>query len=179
MYFEKSGPGNAAATISLALEAAEKKKIDHIAVASNSGATAELLAGCGRNVVCVSHAYGFQGKGQNEMTDAARGRLQAAGIRVITATHVLSGVERAVSRRNGGMYPAEIMSDVLRMFGHGLKVCVEIAVMALDGGLIPYGEKIIAIGGTSSGADTALVMTPDHANDIFKTRIHEIICKPY
>jgi hypothetical protein len=47
---------------------------------------------------------------------------------------VLSGAERAVSRAFNGAYPVEITDYSLRMPGSGVKVAVEIAVMALDGG---------------------------------------------
>lgn len=76
------------------------------------------------------------------------------------------------------MDPAQVVAHALRMFGQGTKVCVEIAVMALDAGLIPFGREIIAIGGTGRGADTALVLTPAHSRQFFATWIHEIICKP-
>jgi len=39
-------------------------------------------------------------------------------------------------------------------------VCVEIAGMALDAGLVPYGKEIIAVAGSGTGADTAIVITP-------------------
>lgn len=178
MIFSKAGPENTARTIELALKVAQEREIEHIVVASNTGDTALLLKGCGKKVVCVSHAYGYVGKGQNELTPEAREELRQAGIEVVTASHVLSGVERGISNHSKGMYPAEIISNTLRMLGQGMKVCVEVSIMALDAGLIPYGKKIIAIGGTGRGADTAVVMTPTHANDVFATRIHEVICKP-
>jgi hypothetical protein len=64
------------------------------------------------------------------------------------------------------------------MFGQGVKVCVEISVMAMDAGMIPYGERVIAVAGTGRGADTAIIIKPAHAKDILNTRIQEIICKP-
>ena len=143
-----------------------------------TGSTAELLAGSGKNIVCVTHADGYKEPGINELSPEERKKLTAAGVKVPTTTHVLSGVERGISTQSGGMYPAEIMSNTLRMFGQGVKVCVEIAIMALDAGMIAYGEKIIAIGGTGRGADAAVVMTPAHAREAFNTRIHEIVCKP-
>ena len=178
VYFPKRGPENTSKTIELALAAARERNIGHIVVASNSGETAQLLLPSDKTVVCVTHAYGYREKGKNEMPDEMRERLQKAGIRVVTASHVLSGVERGISNHSKGMYPAEIISYALQMFGQGVKVCVEIATMALDAGQIPYGEKIVAIGGTERGADTAVVMTPAHANEIFRTYIHEMICKP-
>jgi hypothetical protein len=83
-----------------------------------------------------------------------------------------------MSRKFGGAYPVEIMAHTLRMFGQGVKVCVEVAVMALDAGLIPHGREVIAVGGTGRGADTAVVIRPAHASSIFDTYICEVICKP-
>jgi hypothetical protein len=64
------------------------------------------------------------------------------------------------------------------MLGQGVKVCVEISISALDAGLIPFGKPVITVAGTGRGADTAALLTPAHANAIFETRIHEILCKP-
>lgn len=178
MYFKKQGSENTSQTLELAVAAARRGQIGHVVVASNSGKTALPLLDAGLSVVCVTHAYGYPEKGKNEMPDEVRERLQAAGVRVLTTSHVLSGVERGISNRSKGMYPAEIIANALRMFGQGTKVCVEVATMALDAGLIPYGERIVSIGGTGRGADTAVIMTPAHAADFFETFIHEIICKP-
>ena len=64
------------------------------------------------------------------------------------------------------------------MFGQGTKVCVEISTMALDSGLIPYNEPIIAIGGSAHGADTAMILKPEYSSAILDTKIQEFICKP-
>ncbi len=90
----------------------------------------------------------------------------------------MSGAERALSTSFGGAYPVEIIAHTLRMFGAGVKVAAEIGSMALDAGLIPYGESIIAIGGTKRGADTAVRMVPHHAKSIFETKMREIFCMP-
>ena len=44
-----------------------------------------------------------------------------------------------------GVYPTDIVAMALRLLGQGFKVCVEISVMALDAGLIPYNEEVIVI----------------------------------
>ncbi len=180
MYFESEGKHNTQKTVELALKAAREKGIRHIVVASCSGYTAGFFKDAkDLEVVCVTHVNGFSEKGKNEMPDEVRRQLIASGMKVLTTTHVLSGAERGLSRKFGGTYPVEIMAHTLRMFGQGVKVCVEISVMALDAGLIPYGQPIIAVGGTGEGADTAVILTPSHASSILETRIHEIICKPY
>ena len=180
MYFEKKGPVNTDITIEQALRVAKERCIKHIIVASVSGKTALLLAGDQEyNVVCVTHVNGFVEPGANQLEASVRQELQKKGVAVLTTTHVLSGVERGISKHKGGMYPAEIMAATLRMFGEGMKVCVEVAIMALDAGLVPYGEDVIALGGTSSGVDTAIIIRPAHASDALQTSVRKVICKPY
>ena len=91
---------------------------------------------------------------------------------------LLAGVDRALRTKFQGVYPSEIVASALRMFGQGVKVCVEISVMALDAGLVPYGEEIVAVAGSGTGADTSCVIVPAHSNNFFDTVIKEIICMP-
>ena len=178
MYWEDKGRNNTEKTVKLALERARQLDIDHIVVASNTGDTAKLLLDQGVKVVCVTHHVGFAKPGYDEMPAEMREYLQSKGAAVLTTTHLLAGIGRSITKEFGGLDPAQVVAHALRMFGQGTKVCVEIAVMALDAGLIPYGKEIIAIGETGRGADTALVLTPAHSRQFFATQIHEVICKP-
>ena len=179
MIFERKGRENTEIAIDLAVRTAKERNIRHIIISSNSGDSALLLAGCGISTVCVTHVNGFVKKGENEMTQEMRQKLVSEGIAVLTATHALSGAERSLSKKFGGIHPVEIIAHTLRMFGQGTKVCVECSAMALDAGLIPYGEPVIALGGTGRGIDTAIILTPEHASGILDTQINEILCKPY
>ncbi len=178
MYWEKKGPAQTGPTIEAALARARELDIGHVVVASNSGSTAKLLVGKGLEVICVTHHVGYKEPGFNEMKAETRRHLEEQGVRVLTTTHLLAGVDRALRFKFQGVYPAEIIASSLRILGQGLKVCVEISVMALDAGLIPYGKEIIAIGGTGRGADTACVIVPAHSNNFFDTEVKEIICTP-
>jgi uncharacterized protein len=101
--------------------------------------------------------------------------LESRGVVVLTQSHVLSGVERSISQKFGGISRVEAIAEVLRsLLGHGLKVCVEIAIMAADAGAIPI-EDVITVGGSGSGSDTALVIRPAHMNNFFNAHIREII----
>ena len=84
--------------------------------------------------------------------------LARKGVPLVLASHVLSGAERGLSTKMGGIYPVEIIAHTLRMLSQGVKVCLECSVMALDAGAIPYGEKVVAVGGTGHGADTACTL---------------------
>ena len=50
--------------------------------------------------------------------------------------------------------------------------------MAADAGLIPSGEPVIAVGGSSHGADTALILRAANSSRILNTKVEEILCKP-
>jgi hypothetical protein len=178
MYWEQKGRANTAATVDLALKRAKELGIKQVVVASNSGYTAEQFLDREVDVVCVTHHIGFMNPGEDEMPPRVRQKLADKGIGLLTTTHLLAGVDRAVRIKFGGLYPAEIIAQSLRMLGQGVKVCVEIACMALDAGLIPYGQEVIAVAGSAAGADTALVIVPAHSNQFFDTKVKEIICKP-
>lgn len=179
MFWSKCGEENTKETISLAVKRAKELGIKRIVVASNTGRTglacSEVFDG---DIICVTHHVGFREPGMDEMPAEQRALLAEKGIKTLTTTHLMAGIDRAVRNKFGGLYPAELMAASLRMLGQGVKVCVEIAGMALDAGLIPYGEEVIAIGGTASGADTAVVIIPAHSNNFFETKVKEIICKP-
>jgi len=169
------------ATLKAALERARELHIRHLVVASTSGKTALELAKmlpANFEAVCVTHHAGFGEFGKNELPESVEIKLAEHGIPVLRTTHLFAGVERAIRLKVGGLGPAETIAFTYRTLGEGTKVAVEIAVMALDAGLIPYGKDVIAIAGTGSGADTAVVIRPAHSRQFFETRVKEIICKP-
>lgn len=181
IVFEQTGPCNTQRALQLALEAARQRGIGTLVLPTTQGGVPQLLRGmdtAGLKIVFVTHANGFKAPGQQELPESERAAMQAAGYTVVTATHVLSGAERCFSRQFGGVGPVELVAHTLRMFGQGTKVAVEIAVMALDAGAIAYGQPVVAMGGTGSGVDTALVMRPAHGAALLDTRIDEMLCKP-
>ena len=184
-YFEKPGKENTERTAELAVQRAAERGIKHIVVASDSGRTGLLVAEKASKkkigVVVVTEAYGSSEKGRWEMDDGCLAKLEKMGVKVLSCTHALSGVERAISKKLGGASRVESIAGALRsLFGQGLKVCVEISVMAADSGCIPCDGKteVIAIGGTESGADTAVIILPSHASSFFDAQVREIIAIP-
>lgn len=178
MYWDSKGEGNTTDTIDLALTRARELGIEHVVVASNTGKTAKLCLDQGFQIACVTHHVGFKNPGEDEMPREVRQELESKGVKCLTTTHLMAGLDRAVRLKFGGLYPSEIIAASLRMMGQGVKVAVEIAGMALDGGLIPYGQEVVVIAGSGRGADTALVVVPAHSQRFFDTKIKEIICKP-
>lgn len=180
MYWKERGPANTAATIEAAVKRAKELGVKNMVVASSTGATAEKLLeqGAGFKIACVTHHHGFAGPGTDEVPAEVRARLTQEGVSMLTTNHLFAGVDRALRLQFKGAYPAEIVANTLRLLSQGVKVCVEISVMALDAGLVPYGEEIIALAGSGAGADTACVIVPAHSNSLFDTEIKEIVCMP-
>jgi hypothetical protein len=183
--FEKPGRENTDETCRIAIERATAMGNAPLVASTTTGAAGARLCeiakemGFGGKVVIVTHAYGSIKPGENAMKPEHRAVMEEYGATLVTAAHVLSGVERAMSSKFQGVYPAEIIANSLRMLSQGIKVVVEIGSMALDNGAIPYGVPIVCAGGTGGGLDTVVTMNPAHANKIFETSIHEVLCMPY
>jgi hypothetical protein len=179
MYFDQPGKDNTDQTLAYALERGKELGLKEVVVASSTGKTAykamEVLEGF--RLTVVTYHCGFKEPFKNRMADDVRKDIEGKGIRVIASSHALSGVERSVAQKHSGVYPVLLIADTLRLFGQGTKVAVEVAVMAADAGALT-GNDIISIGGSGSGADSALVLRPAHQNNFFDIRIREIICKP-
>ncbi len=179
MYFDKPGKGNTEQTLTLARDRAASLGINEVVLASTTGDTAYVALEIfnGFKLTVVTTHCGAGKPFQSIMPEEVLKDLKDKGVTVVSATHALSGVERAVAQKHSGIYPALLIADTLRLFGQGTKVAVEIAIMAADARALS-GKDIVAIGGSSRGADTALVLKPVNQSDLFDMRIREIICKP-
>jgi hypothetical protein len=181
VYFSQPGSQNTDEILRLAKIRAKELGIKSILVASTTGDTAvkamEKLKGF--RVVVVSHFTGMKGPNIQEFTDENRQKVISAGGTVLTATHVFSGLSRAMRKKFKMYLFEEVVANTLRLFGQGMKVACEITLMAADAGQVRTDEDVIAIGGTSRGADTALVLRPVNSEDFFDLKVKEILCKPH
>ena len=169
------------ALLNVVRKRAQELGVKTILVASTKGGTGVKVAESfnGYNVVVVTHSTGFIGPDVQELTAENRKRILKAGGRILTTTHAFGGLGRAIRRKFGTYQSDEIVANTLRIFGQGVKVAVEIALMAADSGLISVNEDVISIGGSGEGADTALVLRAANVQDFFDVKVHEIICKPW
>ena len=181
--FKEKGRVNTSAAAAMAVETALRYNTDIVA-ASNTGVTIDALLEEKRKqnytgtINHGTHAQGFIKKDENELSEEKRQELQSQGVKVITSGHALSGAERGISSVFKGAYPVEIVAHTLRMFGAGVKVCVECALMAADNGAVSVSKPVVCVGGSGGGADTVCVLTPSYSSKLFELKINEIICKP-
>jgi hypothetical protein len=180
VYFTEPGSGNTEKTLEIARKRAGQLGIKTIVVASTSGETGVKAVKLFSNykVVVVTHSTGFPAPDAQELTPQNRAKILEQGAMILTATHAFGGVGRAVRRKFHTYQVDEIIAQTLRVFGQGAKVACEIVLMAADAGLIRTDEEVICIGGTASGADTALVVKPAHTQDFFELKVREVLCKP-
>ncbi len=183
VLFDLPGPRNTDETLRIAKEFAEENHVRDIVVASTTGETAlkalQVFPPSEFNLVVVTHSYGFVKLGEQEFDREIREKLEKEGVKVLTCIHALSGVERAFRNKLGVWMPVDLIARSLRsIMGDGFKVCIEIALMAADAGLIPIDKNIIAIGGTGRGADTAVLLKPSNTSHFLDLRVRAVLCKP-
>lgn len=173
-YFETPGPENTEETLRLAAERAKARGINKIVLASTTGKTArraaELFAGTKIKLVVVPHQYGFIGR--QRFPSALVAELEKKGHRVHFGTMLF---------HTDGFYGTTtptVMAILLRTLCQGMKVAVEIVLMATDSGCVAAGEKVIVVTGSGRGSDTAVVAIAANSTKLHELHITEIICKP-
>ena len=176
VYFEEPGIENTEVTLRLAIERAKARNIQKIVLASTRGDTARLAAKLWAadevKMIVVPHQYNFMTLRQRFPAELVR-ELEKQGHAVHFGT-MLFHTENLY-----GMNTPRIMANLLRTFCQGMKVCIEIILMATDGGQLEIGEKVIAVTGTGRGADTAVVAIASSSTRLSELHITEIICKPF
>ena len=188
VYFGEAGAINTERTLALARERARQLGIGTVLVATTRGGTgvqaAELFregdadVGDVVDVIVVTHSTGFGAPDKQELTSQNRAAIEAAGGRILTCQHAFGGVNRAVRKKLDTYQLDEVIAYTLRIFGQGIKVVVEMALMAADAGLVRTDAPVMCIAGSGRGADTAAVVLPTNAQTFFDVRVLEILCRP-
>jgi hypothetical protein len=184
-YFEKAGPLNTDEALSIAKKFADQLNIKDIVVASTTGGVAEkatkLFNPNNYNLIIVIHSYYFvNNKTRQEFPEEKLQEIKKTGAKVLVATHAMSGIERTIRTSLKQWCPVDLIALFYReQFSQGTKVCIEIASMVVDAGLISDLERdIICVGGTSRGADTVCLIKPAPTSAFDKLRVKAILAKP-
>jgi len=123
VYFARAGAGNTEGVIQAVQKRAQELRIEHVVIASDSGETTlkfwEALQGTGVKLVSVCEHAGYDGGDEISIREEARKDPESKGIKVLVASHALSGVSRSISKKFGGITPVEVIAHTLRLFGGG------------------------------------------------------------
>ncbi len=174
VYFEEPGKVNTEETLKLAIERAKARGIHKMVLASTRGDTARLamdkLSGTDIRMVVVPHQYGVPEKQPFSLELIPL--LEQKGHCVHFGT-MLFHTDKLYDTQ-----APRVMATLLRTFSQGMKVCVEMTLMAVDGGRVAPGEQIVVVAGTGRGSDTAVVLTAASSWELANLHVQEIICKP-
>lgn len=174
-YFDNTGKENTEKTFQLVKESLEAKHIKKLVLASTTGSSAkqamEFFKDTDVQLIAVPHQYDFSNK-TNRFSRELAEEMRSRGHEVHFGTMLFH-----TDKLFGSGIPTTV-ANFLRCFSEGFKVCYEIVLMASDAGLLATGEQVIAVAGTSSGSDTALIMQAGSSQSLKNLRVNEIICKP-
>ncbi len=180
-YFNKPGGKNTRAVLEAVSKRAKDLSITKVLIASYTGRTAfDALKVLDKsiNIIAITHVTGYAKPNVQELEEKDRKELESQGVKVLTCQHAFGGVGRGVRNKLDTYQVDEIMAYTLRVFGQGVKVAIEVTLMAADAGLVRTDEDVISIGGTAQGADSALVIKPTNSARFFDLKVKEVICKP-
>jgi hypothetical protein len=184
LYFDEAGRKNTDLILGAALRRAVALGVEHVVVASNTGATGRRALELARelgfdgHLVVVAEHCGFREPGVQLMPSEVRRELEAGGARVVVGTHALSSISRSYRMKWGGMDMLETIAEAYRRVSQGFKVCVEISLMAADAGEIPVDRDVVAVGGSGGGADSSIVLRAANQNRFFDLKVREVIGMP-
>jgi hypothetical protein len=162
VYYEQPGKDHTEETLKLALERAKARGIKKVVLASTWGDTAKLAAerwaGTGIKIVVIPHQYGFMAEPGQHFPPELITQLEKQG-------HVVHfGTMLFHTENFYGVTVSRAMANLLRTFCQGMKVCVEIVLMAADAGKVMTGENVVVVAGSGRGSDTAVVAIAASSN---------------
>ena len=164
-YFATKGQENTSDLVDIVVKRLEEGDISAVAVATTSGRTALSLAEAVNGRAPV-YAVNFQNS--DKLDPDLRRKAEEAGAVFMPEKPVARYI-----RQIPGHSP-----DTLRCFGQGMKVAVEVIMQAVEVGHIAGGDRVIGIGGTSWGADVAVVARAAGGDNLSGLWVSEILAKP-
>ncbi len=188
-YFEEAGPENTNLVIEAVSQRLESGGVRKVVVASTSGETAVRLARKLKDkaeIICVSEAPYRRERGADWpcIIPEIKKKLEKLGVAVIDKAPEVFFNSVLEAAPWGNAFPERLVRETLYCFGQGMKVAVEVALVAVSCGYITPFEDVIGIGGMGSGADTAILLKATYPPCLFdkdpskRLEIKEIIAMP-
>ena len=171
VYFDKGGKEHTSATLQAAKEWLAGLEFDAVVVTSTTGRTAltaaAVFAGTGARLIAVpfqKHLWEKYSPLDPEMAAECRD----LGVEFLPDEPALPLLD---TLRPDIVYAWRAISE-------GFKVAVQVASMCVDLGLLEPGAHVIATGGSSRGADTALTVETYGYDNVLKSNVTGIIAMP-
>ncbi len=190
LYFPEYGELNTSAVTDVVRERLSEGGIEALVVASTTGKTALGLAQKVRlesdlPIICVSDPP--WAKYYPAITPDNRQALEKLEVEIVDRVPYASHSHSVGPCKNmyGTLDLRVMIFDAFRLVGgQGLKVAMEVGMMATDGGRVKPGAIILCVGGTGTGADCAIVMKAGFSVDLLSRKserrphVREILAMP-
>ena len=171
LYFETGGPEHTTAALEAAKERAAELCVAAVVVTSCSGKTAleaaRIFQGTGTRVICAPFQKHLWGR-YSGLDDQYAAPCRELGVEFLPDEPQLELIDR----------PRSDIVDAWRCVSQGFKVALQVASQCVDTGLLEAGAHVISLGGSDQGADTAVAVRTYGTEEIFKSKVTEIIAMP-
>lgn len=188
-YFDAPGAGNTRLVIEAVSQRLEASGITKVIVASTSGETATKFA---RNLkgkadlICVSEAPYRREWSESWpcLKEKFRQQLEKLNVTIIDRAPYVFHNSVLEAAGWSGAFPERLVKETLYCFGQGMKVAVEVVLMAVAGGYVTPYEDVIGVGGSGKGADSAIILRATYPACLLdkdptkRLEIREIIAMP-
>lgn len=167
VYFDRPGQENTDEVLNVVRTRLDEGDVSKIIVATTKGITGLRFAKAFKGkaeVIAISH---------EKMEIDYRKEMEELGAKPAEGSHLPFHAK--------GM---DVVRETLFTMGQGFKVALEIVLIATDMGLVPPYNRLIAVGGTARGADTAIVARSTTTAEAFtrdetkRLEVREILCMP-
>jgi hypothetical protein len=117
-----------------------------------------------------------------DITGANSVKLNKMGVHVVRGTIPFFGPSFSIRLHLDQVTSLDIIAKTLELISTGTLVCLECVLMAVDAGIVPEGEKVLAAAGTERGLDTAWAIRGSSSANLFHPlkgcRFVELLAKP-
>ena len=190
VYFETPGFVNTSSVVDAIRERINLGDVESVVVPVTTGKTAETFNRELRNKISIATISeeevilafkNFTIPTQSSMEESTRKHLEDLSEEIPEWLR-RDTIDMSLLPFSGKTYGA--VREILYAFGQGMKVAVEVSLAAVELGKVNPHVKIVAVGGTGEGADTAIVVRTAVRNEAFgrdyekRLSIREILAMP-
>lgn len=116
------------------------------------------------------------------VTPENRKKLDELKVKIVQGTIPFFGPSFSIRLHLQQVTSLDLIAKTLELISTGTLVCLEVVLMAVDAGMIPEGEKVLAVAGTEKGLDTAWIIRSSASANLFHptkgSRFVELLAKP-